>query len=270
MSSRVFDYSPAEWAAIDKAAGRPLSIVERVALTFAADRYIFQSINRSRMRRVVPSRRTGLWKKVASSVEKALENIKDLVAVEWEVWDLRYGPLDDPNGAAAPCWPVPDDIVRMLGGSPETLGSNEISSNLLIYFFERIAQRARSRTHQEPIYPWVSITPRRDPSIIYLQEVTWIWTDELGGKLSISCDSTQLASRYFGPFVDYISAVASPVMKDKTPRSSSLCKLIERQAKFNGWKRQFEARRRKDTPTMPRIRPTMIESALELLKRKSP
>lgn len=81
---------------------------------------------------------------------------------------------------------------------------------------------------------------RLEPRVVYMQQILWLWTDRFGGKLTYSVDSTRIPTRIHGRLVDYVSAVASPVMKDKAPKPSSLPDVVERQKKFYAWLADYE------------------------------
>jgi hypothetical protein len=93
-------------------------------------------------------------------------------------------------------------------------------------------------------YAWAvhltdSFSGRLDPSVVYLQQVLFLWTETFGGKLGIS-RSPDDSKKIGGPLVRYLLAVVRPVMGANTPSLQSLPDIVDRQKDFDHWWAAFK------------------------------
>jgi hypothetical protein len=248
-----FDYTADEWARICTAIARvrpdPLSDIERDALRITADDYLY---GLSRKDTPVPSRAAvrKAWVAVselignlryaveaAAQAERLLSNDEDerLIIVTEEILAAVHGRPQPP--------PITVPILYEGQRTEQTIqfhpisGSHTMTSsevNILLSQIKFQIDRLITRLRLGPWYFW-SYTGRLEPRIPYMQQILWLWTHRFGGKLTLSVDSTRPRARVYGPLVDYIAAVAGPIMKANAPKPSSLRDILKRQKGFYAW-----------------------------------
>jgi hypothetical protein len=254
-----FDYSTPEWAAIEhviaKARSDALSDIERDALRITAADYL-RDQREWKTGQAAPVKRRAqrkAWKNVASKVAE-LKRFVDEVAVLNSHPDMLIFVTQEML-AAVEGRPAPkpkterfflkgrEHAVTLPLTAPVDGPARWMSADQLCAFLSQIefaADRSAAHMSSGAAYCW-TISGRLEPRVTYMQQILWLWTHRFGGKLTLSVDSTHIKARVSGPLVDYVAAVAGPVMKAGCPKPSSLRDTIKRQKKFYAWLSKHEA-----------------------------
>jgi hypothetical protein len=234
-----FDYSAKEWTdiscAIAKVRHEPLSDIERDALRITADDYLRGTLPAVKRRALATA-----WGKVGSKVAELKRAFEELgidgdslglfLATNEKLCALQDLPRRKPNIISAigrkitvPCTVTSKRRLMTITEICAFLSKLEIGA-------DQTAAEFRCR----PPYCW-TYTGRLEPRVPYVQQILWLWTHRFGGELTLSIDSTHIPARVYGSLVDYVAAVAGPVMKDAAPKPSALRNVIDRQKKFYAW-----------------------------------
>jgi hypothetical protein len=262
-------YSDAEWAKIDSAVAwvrqEPLSKIERDALLIAADDYLVGKHSR------VPSRaqERKAWTKVSKKIAQLQQAINSAAAIERARLNTGRANIHEPlieNTQITFVAPMMNRVRLNLNTGREPLTENTQSmfvvttqmiaavvgkekfdqilhskpflhlmtvseANILLSELEGQAVSAVLWSRCRPHFCW-SHTGRLEPAVPYMQQILWLWTHRFGGKPTLSVDPSHSPARVHGPLVEYLAAVAGPIMKGAAPRQSSLRDVVRRQRAF--------------------------------------
>jgi hypothetical protein len=276
-----FDYTAQEWTRIHSAVARVrserLSEVERDALLITAFDYLC-GLQRKTSPIVVRRKERREWEKASELLGRLQHTLARIslmrksegysgtgeFAVSEQMKVALLGgemPVSEPIELNRPARSMVPSVKtkRILQESSTAIGSATVSRmrrtpfnfggrfmtlddlNVLV---EQIRARFDLRTIEltfRPNYRW-TYTGRMEPRVPYMQQILWLWTHRFGGKLTVSVDSTRIRPRVHGPLVDYVAAVAGPVMKERAPRASGLQDVIDRQKEFYVWLSEDERR----------------------------
>jgi hypothetical protein len=227
-----FDYSEDEWvrisAVVAKVRGDPLSAIERDALRITAEDYLAgiaeadNAVPRSTERKA--------WEKVSLQIDGLQRAIDSASAASIA---NRSGSILEGGKWIV----VTEDILTAVLGDSHPVrdvpAMTVCDVRVLLSQIKLQVDMNVSRLRFGPAYAW-SYSGRLEPRVPYVQQILWLWTHRFGGKLTLSVDW-----RVHGLLVDYVAAVAGPVMKDAAPKPSSLRDSIERQKKFYAWLSEF-------------------------------
>jgi hypothetical protein len=221
------DYTEDQWAQVCVAVARvrrdPLGDIERDALRFAADDYLFGLSQKESTRLPLLTTERKAWK----AASRSIENLQR--ALDAGTRAQRLGRNDEYRWCIV-AKESPPEIIHVMT-------STEVNILLARLKFQIDALSSGCRYRH---WWWWSYTGRLEPRIPYMQQILWLWTHHFGGKLTLSVDSTRLRARVYGPLVDYIAAVAGPIMKGAVPKPSALRDIVERQKSFYTWLTKYE------------------------------
>jgi hypothetical protein len=231
-----WDYTETEWAricsVIKKVRPDPLNDTERYALRITANDYLADSRNRSNKRHTLAAERRQ-WERASKHISKLLDVIKVAVGIHNGLRRKRDQQF----------FLVTQEIMAAVLGqqqpSPETIkiqekqitvpfhvsrGSHIMTVDELRILLSQLKVQIdifADVCRYGPGYLW-SYTGRTEPRVPYMQQILWLWTYRFRGKLTLSVDPADIPVRVSGPLVDYVSAVAGPVMKERVPKPSAL------------------------------------------------
>src|SRR5260370_27801409 len=221
------DYTEDQWARICAAVARvrrdPLSDIERDALRFTADDYLYGLSQKEYTRLPLLKVQRKAWKAASDSIENLQRALDAGTRAQRSLRNDEYK------------WCIvakesPPEIIHVLT-------STEV--NVLLSRLKFQIDALSSGLHLRHLW-WWSYTGRLEPRIPYMQQILWLWTHHFGGKLTRSVDSTRTRARVYSPLVHSIAAVAGPVMKGAAPKPSSLRDIVERQKSFYAWLAKYE------------------------------
>jgi hypothetical protein len=221
---RLFNYSPAEWeaiaAAVQRVRANGLSGIETHALRLQAQEYLVEQKRRNEGQDVKPSELRSSWKKVSRLSDDLKTAVSDAASTEMRagLQQTRMVVVDFKQALFL------DAVQSIL-----FLSIDEICA--FLSDLERTAKSNEWRFGTGPHRAW-SVSGRRDPGVIFQQQILWLWTHRFGGKLAFSKGDSK---RPHGPLVDYLRAVTGPVMKERAPKPSGLRDIINRQKDFYTW-----------------------------------
>jgi hypothetical protein len=224
--AELFNYSREEWAAIESAVmcarSDCLSKPERTALCVLATYYLNEQNFRGSMRYVDNASRRARWEKVIDLCKKLQTALKDAVESEGsrraeEPRWIAVGSFGSGHSSYEPLLWSTDQVRAFLAELEKEATTNQMALLGLAHA------------------PSVSYKRRLEPSVVFQQQILWLWTHQLGGQLSFSIDKTSSPELPYGPLVDYLAAVSVPVMKERAPKLSGLRSLIDRQKEFYDW-----------------------------------
>jgi hypothetical protein len=221
---KFFDYTSEEWEAINiavcKARSDELSGTEQRALQLLANEYLGERDRRERGKYAETAALQSRWAKVAAQCRKLKALLEATVAVS-----------DDPDKP----WLILDQSIF---GSPEALSTAQVTA-----FLDELRTDAEiNKILLLKAHPQVhSFSRRKDPGVVFQQQILWLWTHQFGGDLSFAYDKASDPERPYGPLVEYLRSVTGPVMGCNAPAPSGLRSLINRQKSFYVWLEQSGA-----------------------------
>jgi hypothetical protein len=254
---RLPDYTEAEWSRIRSAIAKvrrdPLTDTECDALRITADDYLASLSQKKNT--CVPSR---------AAERKAWEAVSQLIVKLQRALDAATQAHCRRNLGDARLLFVTEEILAAVLGRPQPpqktvpiiykglwtertiqfhpTGSHRMTSgevNVLLSQIKFQIDSLITNCHSGPAYCF-SYTGRLEPRVPYMQQILWLWTHRFGGNLTLSVDSTCIPARVYGSLVDYIAAVAGPILKAAAPKPSGLRDVVERQKKFYVWLSNYE------------------------------
>jgi hypothetical protein len=212
MDEFFSDYSPAEWAEIEKCVaalpGAPLTALDRRYLRNTGRFYQFDLAERKRGNYRTPSMRAKSWASLANALAKLRANLElagqDWYGVNWHKSELS--------------------LLNRAGHKPRIVKFGEFS-DLLVEFENSVREFETPVAWRTPIM--ISSSGRLEPRIVYFQQVLWFWTEHVSGELKFSRNAD-----ISGPLVRFFRAVTDPVMGNDAPSLQSIPDIVKRQKTF--------------------------------------
>ena len=214
----IFEYSPEEWAEIRKQA-RNDSVDKYpvgLKLILAANAYLMERARKEAPDFKTRHQKAKAWEKVEKSAQKLGRAIDEIDDVDFPYLDLSLSP------------PEADRVGLSLERDEELRGLQE--NALIRICIDRVAGNARRLSLRE--HDLAEYRKHRDADayrLDFYKDVLRIWTGDLGRELRIS--RTPNRNTVTGPLVRFFLAVATPVMKDETPRPESIADIVARERK---------------------------------------